>query len=213
MRRTRPSGARRARPAVAAGAAALALVLGGCSGDDASDDASTAEQATTAEDSSGKPTADDPSGDDAPGASGAAARDIDPDDVLAEVSYILPGTEDEVTVGVLPLEVEGDVMTLRLVFTPNFASVEDDEPVAVYDMYPNNAMKFRPVLVDRENLKEYSPVSNMAFDWTASTVELEAVNGEQVVWWGVYAAPEDDIDTFDLRLRDSLPEYTGIPVP
>jgi hypothetical protein len=202
----------RTRTSIATGAAALALLLGGCSADDAAEDASTAEQPPTAE----QATAGEGSttgGPDA-GASGAGVLDVDVDDVLAEVTYTLPGTEDEVTVGVLPLEVEGEVMTLRLAFTPNFASVGDDEPVAVYDMYPNNAMKFRPVLVDRENLKEYSPVSDLAgVDWTASSVELEAVNGEQVVWWGVYAAPEDDVDTFDLRLRDSLPEFTDIPVP
>ncbi|WP_164745262.1 hypothetical protein [Georgenia faecalis] len=187
-------------------AAVLALALAGCSADDTPNEAPTTEQTSPAETASEGAT-------DTPKPEDTATGDAATDDVVDEVTYTLPGTEDEVTVGVLPLEVEGDVMTLRLVFTPNFASVGDNEPVAVYDMYPDNLFKFRPVLVDRENLKEYSPISDTGIDWTAQSSQLEAVNGESVVWWGVYAAPEDDIDTFDLRLRDSLPEYTDIPVP
>ena len=189
-----------------ASTAVLALVLAGCSADDAPTEAPTTEQADPTEKASEAGTADPKPADTA---TGGTARD----DVVDEATYTLPGTEDDVTVAVLPLEVEGDVMTLRLVFTPDFSSVGDDEPVDVYDMYPDNLYKFRPVLVDRENLKEYSPISDTGIDWTADTTGLSAVNGESVEWWGVYAAPEDDIDTFDLRLRESLPEFADIPVP
>ena len=187
-------------------AAVLALALAGCGADDVPEDAPATEQATPEEKTTESATR-------TPEPTDTAEEGTATDDVLDEVTYTLPGTEDEVTVGVLPLEVEGDVMTLRLVFTPDFASVGDNELVAVRDMYPDVLYKFRPVLVDRENLKEYSPISDTGIDWTADAGQLRAVNGESVVWWGVYAAPEDDIETFDLRLRDSLPEYTGIPVP
>ena len=202
----------RARSTVVLGTAIVTLLLVGCSGEEPPSDAPE-----TGQESAEQPQedADAPAGageDDA--ASGdAAVLDVDPGAVLVEEAYTLPGTEDEVTVGVLPLEVDDKTMILRLAFTPDFSSASDDELIKVYDMYPRNGMKFRPVLVDRENLKEYSLISDTGQDWVADVLELEAANGETVVWWGVYAAPEDDVDTFDLRLRGSMPEFTDVPLP
>ncbi|MCM3659394.1 hypothetical protein M3148_00050 [Georgenia satyanarayanai] len=185
---------------------ALLLALTACSGEEPSRDGPVTTPPAEERTADGEPT------EDAAPESGTDVLELDPADIVAEATYTLPGTDDEVTVGVLPLEVDGDVMTLRLAFTPNSAGADADQPVAVYDMYPDNSFKFRPVLIDRENLKEYSLISDTGQDWSADSTALKAVNGDTVVWWGVYAAPQDDVETFDLRVRDSLPEFTEVPV-
>src|SRR5699024_1856249 len=127
--------------------------------------------------------------------SSVGVNDIDTSEVLAEQTFEMPGTDDAATFGVHSLVVEGDVMRLYLTFTPEFESVSDNETVRLWDVNPK---AFRPLLIDRDNLKEYTVITDSAQDWSASSLDVEAVNGETAVWWGVYAAPEDDIDSFDL---------------
>lgn len=33
-----------------------------------------------------------------------------------------------------------------------------------------------------------------------------------MLWFGGYAAPEDEIDSIDLRVIDELPEFTDVPI-
>lgn len=140
------------------------------------------------------------------------ALEVDPEDVVGEATYSLPGTDDEVTVGILPFEVKGDIMIMRLIFTPEFESAGDDELIAVDEMYPDNSFKFLPMVVDYENLKQYEMLSDTGQYWQPATRALEAVNGEPVDWWGVYAAPEDDIETFDVVLREGMPTFEEVPI-
>jgi hypothetical protein len=137
--------------------------------------------------------------------------DVDPADVLAEQTYTVPGSDDTATIGVHSLTVDGDVMTLRLVFTPDFSSVSDSDAVSVYDIV-GHAGRFAPMLVDRENLKEYDIVGGSPTEWTSDTVYTQVTNGDPMIWWGVYAAPEDDINTVDIRALDELPEFTDVPI-
>jgi len=143
--------------------------------------------------------------------SSAGVADVDPADVLAEQGYTVPGSEDTATIGVHSLVVDGDVMTLRLVLTPEFSSVSDTAAVSIYDIV-GHAGRFAPTLVDRENLKEYDIVGGSPTEWSSDTVYTKVTNGDPVVWWGVYAAPEDDIDTVDVRVLDELPEFTDVPI-
>lgn len=195
---------------------ALALTLTACSGADeevADAPAGTQDPAGTEPDDADDAAGTETTGPDAGEPTGAGVRDLGSAEVVVQGSYTMPGTQDEVTVGVLPLEVEGDVLTLRLAYTPDFDSVSDTEPISFYDMGPELGWKFRPVLIDRENLKEYSLISSTGRDWSADGLSLEALNGETTYWWGVYAAPEDDIDAFDVRLPNELLEFTDVPVP
>src|SRR5690625_5211411 len=130
------------------------------------------------------------------------ALEVDPHDVVGEATYTLPGTDDEVKVGILPLEVKGDIMIMRLIFTPDFDSAGDDELIAMDEMYPDNSFKFLPTLVDYQNLKQYEMLSNTGQYWQPSTRSLETVNGEPVDWWGVYAARENDIGGFGRGHRE-----------
>lgn len=153
---------------------------------------------------------ENPSGDDGGTSTSVGTRDIDTAEVLAEQTYELPGTEDAATFGVHSLVVEDEVMMLYLTFTPDFESVSNNDTVSVYDT--SGSRKFQPTLIDRDNLKEYSLISDTGQDWSAGSLEVEATNGDTAVWWGVYAAPEDDIDTFDLRIFDDMSEFTDVPV-
>lgn len=193
---------RPARRAALLGATALTMaLLAACS---SSPDAPAEEGSTAA----ATGTAGD--GAKAAPASGAGVDDLDPADVVAEQTYTVPGSEDKVTVGVHSLVVKGDVMVLNLFFTPEFADHPKDEPISVFDMV---GAAWDPSLVDRENLKEYTILSeNVTTDWAADQVYTEATNGEPVLWWGGYAAPQDDIDTVDVRVLDELPEFTDVPI-
>lgn len=185
---------------------AAALGLTACSSQDQPAEFDQGDGTGTAEE--GDAAADSDDGDS--GSSSVGIDEIDASEVLAEQTYEVPGTDDAATFGVHSLVVEGDIMTLWLTYTPDFGSVEAGDTVNLFDMV--DPMKFRPVLVDRQNLKEYLPISDNGQDWSISSLDVEAVNGETAVWWGVYAAPEDDIDTFDLRIFDDMPEFTDVPI-
>lgn len=182
-----------------------AIFLASCSSDtEPQEEPPASEEAPEAEDDEGgeEPDQDLP----------VTALDVDPADVVGEESYTLPGTDDEVTVGVLPLEVKGDIMILRVIFTPNFESASDDEVLNVGEMYPDDSFKFLPQLIDYDNLKQYNMLDNTGDYWQPSTRALETVNGQPVDWWGVYPAPEDDIDSFDVQLREGMPTFEGVPI-
>lgn len=185
---------------------ALSIVLlAGCSDED------SAQTATDGTEQSA-PTGDSDEQQPAMGNSNAGvAERVDTSEVLVEQEYQHLGTEDSFTIGVHSLQVDGDIMTLKLVLTPDFASVEDSEKLSIFDMYdPTSYMQ--PLLLDRENLKEYSMISDTGQDWRIDTVETKTLNNEPVVWWGVYSAPQDDIGEVDIRIFDDMPEFTNVPV-
>lgn len=140
------------------------------------------------------------------------AEEVNTSEVLVEQEYQHLGTEDSFTIGVHSLQVEGDIMTLMLVLTPDFQSVDDSERISIYDMYDPTKLSMQPVLLDRDNLKEYSMIMSNGQAWSIDTVETETLNNEPVVWWGVYSAPQDDIDEVDIRIFDDMSEFTSVPV-
>lgn len=155
----------------------------------------------------------EPAGEDAGGVSSADAGvlDFDPDDIIVEQTVSFPDDPaDEITFGVLSLKVDGEVMVLRLAVTPRLTSLSDSETVSMYDISRPNV--FAPVLVDMANLKEYSVIADPPHYWTSDSVDTRALNGQPMQYWAVYAAPEDDIDTIDVRLTDYWPPFTDIPI-
>ena len=121
-----------------------------------------------------------------------------------------PGTNDKVNIGVQSLQVEGQTMTLQLVLTPEFTSISDSEAVSIYAA--TGSTRFNPKLIDRENLKEYSLISDTGQDWATNRATTKTTNHEPVIWWGFYAAPEDNNDAFELRVLDAMAEFTDVPV-
>ncbi|PQZ94923.1 hypothetical protein CQ018_06170 [Arthrobacter sp. MYb227] len=131
--------------------------------------------------------------------------------VIAEQEFKVPGSaKDTVTVGVQSLIVEGKTMKLQLVITPNLSSISDSAKTSIYRAFGETSI--RPKLVDRENLKEYSLISDTGQHWSTYAANADTTNHEPVIWWGMYAAPEDENATFDLRVIDTMEEFVDIPV-
>src|SRR5699024_11025620 len=165
--------------------AAVALVGGvalvGCSSGESAELDQAGEGSGSAQNKDGAAEDQDSAGQNG-GSTSAGVREIDTSQVLAEQKYQIPGTDDSATIGVHSLVVEGDVMQLYLTFTPDYASLSDDEVATIFDLV--DPMKFRPILIDRENLKEYSLISDSGQDWSAASSSVAAANGETALWWG-----------------------------
>ncbi len=182
-----------------AGAAVVALLLTGCSGGGDSDDAGAkAEPGASA---SGKG-----------GESGAGVESFDAGKALVEQTVPVPERPgDEVTLGVLSLEVKDRVMLLRLAVTPMFASRSDDDVISQFSS--TDQTTFRPRLVDVENLKEYSVIKgDDGRDWASSDLNNKARNGTPMLAYAYFAAPEDDIEEIDVRVTDFWPTFTDVPI-
>lgn len=186
--------------------ALAATLLAGCSaGDSTAKSAGSSQQASiAASDStgSGQPA------EKAPGDSGAGVDAVDTSKVLAEQVYRIPGSQDKTKFGVLSLKVEGQTMVLKMAMTPDFASISQSETVNLFEMAGEHTMW--PRLEDRGNLKEYSIIDSHR--WAADVTSITAANGKPAIWWGVYAAPEDDIKAVDIRVLDGMPEFTNVPI-
>lgn len=196
-------------------AAALLLMLTACGGsaeeEQSTDDGDAPQEQETRDQPGDRGSDEEPSGE----ASGNAAEDehdvavasVDASQVLAEQDYEPTRVDGTVSFGVHSLTVDDDTMTLRVVITPELEG--DDDSITLSDIF--GVRRFAPTLVDRENLKEYSIISEGAATWWHAE-GLETDNGEPMVWWGVYAAPQDEIDSVDVRLRSDMPEFTDVPI-
>lgn len=179
-------------------ALALALV-GGCS----ADEAPTADTSTAVATSASMSTAE------------VSPTGLDPGSVpvIAEQSDLLVDDdgEDTVTVGLSSLTVsaDGKTMVLWLVFTPHFGSRESDDMVTLYDL--DQPSFFLPVLTDRRNLKRYNVIRQDGNWWTSDTNE-GATNGRSFRAWFVFAAPQDDISTLDIKMTDEWPSFLDVPI-
>ena len=135
--------------------------------------------------------------------------------VLVEQTVSSPeAPDDKVTIGVQSLTVEDKTMVLRLVLTPDFRSVSDNEPVELGEAVRVGIQFFGVALrlLDRENLKEYSVVHEGNKWWASGSGDVSSVNGEPMYAFAVFAAPEDDIDSIDVRLDEQWPEFTDVPI-
>lgn len=143
--------------------------------------------------------------------SDAGAVQFDPEDVIVEQTYALTERpEDAVTVGIQSLVVDGPAMTLIMVVTPDFASVSDDEAVSLFDI--NEETLFRPTLLDRANLKEYSVITDGGVAWASDNVETRTRNGTPMRVFATFAAPEDDIDAIEVSFRSVWTPFTDVPI-
>lgn len=208
MRARRRVGRRRLVPA--AGAVAVVLALSGCTSADEGA-ATSAGQASTATSPSAE---DEPQDEDSGQDSGAGVEDVDLEDVLVEQTVAQPDDpDDRTTVGVRSLQVEGDVMVLELVVTPDFASVSDSDTLSLYDIWRGVSGSFTPTLLDRVHLKRYQVVQGgPGRSFASDSVFTRTVNGQPMRAFAVFAAPEDDIEAIDVVLADSWPAFTDVPV-
>jgi hypothetical protein len=189
-----------------AAALAVSLVLAGCS----SSDDDPPKPSTT---SAGSPTANGGGGTAAPTAAGSApASPVGP--IVAEQKNLpMPNrTGDTMSVAVRSLSVDpnGTTMTLRLVFTPQFAS-KPDVNITLADLAPGSYL--RPSLLDRVHLKRYDVIAAADRNgFLESDAGTGAPNGVPFEAWFVYAAPQDQISTLEVSVLDSWPPFVDVPV-
>lgn len=183
------------RRAAVAAAVIATLTLAGCSGDSSDEDGGGG---TSGGDDGSSQIVND-----------AGVEDIDLDDAVATQTVKNPGSDNSIEIKVFPIEVEGKVQTLRLAFTPHLAATTTDT-FSLFKILGNRV--FSPSLVDRDNLKVYSPISDGPDSWTIDNVDARAGDGETIIAWAVYAAPEDDVDAFDVTVKDGWPAFTDVPV-
>ncbi|MEN5072699.1 hypothetical protein ABE437_02695 [Isoptericola cucumis] len=195
------------------------LALGACSsgGPDAEfDDAGTAETTAGAEspadDAAESPDATSGATDeDGAESGGTPGVDFpDPEDVVADATFTVPGTEDdEVRFGIESIVVSGRTTELRLVMTPEFD--DGGKAASFYDAVDRDT---QITLIDRENLKEYRVLeADGGGRWYESdAVHTKALPGQSVGYQAFFAAPEDDITTVDVKLADSWPVFEDVPL-
>ncbi|WP_265522338.1 hypothetical protein [Oerskovia flava] len=184
-------------------ALAVAALLTGCTGGTSSEPATTPAGATSdatdmAEETEATQTSDPREGEP------VVAQQVVPD---------VERPDDTATVGVQSLTVEGETMVLRLVVTPDFASVGDSEAVPLGEVFnPSLFFGVSLRLIDRENLKEYSVISEGNRWWATGQRDVEALRGEPMYAYAVFAAPEDDIEVVDVVLREDYPVLPDVPI-
>ena len=132
-----------------------------------------------------------------------------PEDAVATIAYEIPDRDLEITVGLHSLEVHGEVMRLDLSFTPEGP---EDGTYGFYEM--NRSSRIQPVLNDRDNLKQYSQLRSAGTVWGSDTSHFgtRVSSGQTLMFYGYYAAPEDEIDTVDITVIDGLVEFTDAPI-
>lgn len=146
------------------------------------------------------------------GVGGAGVEQFDPGAALVTQTVSLPSDEDDtVEVSVLSLKVQGEVMELRLALTPQLATTSGTGVVSQFQALGMTG--FRPTLVDAGHLKEYNVLtSTSAGQWASSDLNTKAQNGSPMLAYAWFAAPEDDIDTIDVRVTDFWPAFTDVPI-
>lgn len=108
----------------------------------------------------------------------------------------------------LTRDANGETMTLRVDFTPDFG--EEGTQMTLSAM--NGFTFVRPVLLDRENLKRYSILEGEGSqDWLMNK-DAKTAKGEPLESWFVFAAPEDDIDTISVTIDEWSIEFPDVPL-
>lgn len=180
-----------------------ALAMAACAsgdGDDAAPDPAVEDQ-TPEPDARSSPGEDDdagPSG--APPAGEALAR------VTLPIGFIEGG---ELEVAVTSFDVAGELLRMRLTFTASLPTEIED--VAIGAVLANNEQQvggaISPELIDPVNLKAYDVVTE---DFLGTTVPL--VDGLPLTMVFYYAAPEDNVEAFDILLSSQAPPLTDVPL-
>lgn len=178
--------------------AVSALLLSGCS-EDSGDSAASENPTSESDDGGSSGVVND---------AGVEVNDLD--DAVATQTVTKAGSDVEIELSVFPIEVRGDVQIVRVGVTPTSNLSNRNGTESLFGLFGNNG--FRPQLIDRENLKVYSVLTDAPKQWAIDPVAAKAARGETIIAWAIYAAPEDDVDVFDVMIQDGWPAFTDVPV-
>lgn len=133
-----------------------------------------------------------------------------PAEALAAVAIPIGFVEDgELEVAVTSLEVTGELLRVGITFTASLP--REVEKVAIGAVLSSNenapASGISPELIDPANLKAYEVVTGAIRSGTS----VDLIDGAPRTIVFYYAAPQDDVETFDIRLSSTSPTLTDVP--
>ncbi|MGI8535602.1 MAG: hypothetical protein ACR2K2_03715 [Mycobacteriales bacterium] len=182
-----------------------AIVLAACSGG-AGNDASAPSNSASAPDADG--------GTNTTGGTGRKQKSPPPQEQPAEplaavrlpISFVEGGKLD---IAVTSFDVAGDLLRLAVQFTATLPlEVEDVAVAAVLKGKDSPAAGISPELIDPVNLKAYEVVAG----GTNPGTSLDLVDGGSRTLVFYYAAPQDDVATFDIMFSSGGATLTDVPV-
>jgi len=187
-----------------------ALSLAGCGGGDDDGDGDSADRAAT-------PTATE-----APEESGAtggpeetatpsATAEGETEATLAEQTVKARGEgEATVDIAVTGLQVDGELATLTLSFTPHDPEAAPDTEYSLHDLNGENALFV--TLLDSVNLKRYQVVEDSAGNALESRDSLTRTSLDApVTAQYTFAAPPADVTEIDVSVGD-WPTFRDVPI-
>lgn len=172
-------------------AAAAALALAGCGGDDTKTVTAAPGGAGGAGTSQG--TTDT-------GGSGGGSEPADSGVALAKQTVRAMGSKDgTVEIAIRGLKVQGRLLRLTMSFAPKFPSASQDTSISLYDMNGGNSLYV--TLVDPINLKRYVVVKDSSGDsLEPPVVYTKAPNGGSLTGTWTFAAPPAGVDKLDVQV-------------
>jgi len=173
---------------------ASALALSACTA--STDDSPTAEpDVSTSASSEANPSSE--------------AEPAEEGEIVASQEVTLVDGRGTALVEIEPLQVEGKVQTLTIHVTPELTDDADD--LSLYELV--GYTQFLPRLIDTENLKEYNSLEDENGDRLVSDLgDTRAKSGVTFTAWAFFAAPEDDVETLEVIVADTMPRFVGVTV-
>lgn len=144
-------------------------------------------------------------------ANGAAAAGVTGQETpvaTTTLRYRSPYSQGKLTVGVLPLQRKGKLMTLVLRMTPT-AEPGGRATISLFDLLGQHS--FRPTLLDNTHLKLYNVVTASGY-LQSDDVGTQTTSGQPLYAYAVFAAPQDAITAIDVKAADSIPRFTDVPI-
>ena len=203
----------------AAAAAVMALTLGGCGalgGDDDSgsdgDSASASAEASGDEDGdSGEESGEGSGSEELDGAAEEAGVDpTKPPKPLASVTMPANSEADEptdMTVDLISLKRQGDLMVLTVGVTPDKASKA--KPSTFFDWTQS---VFSPQVIDTKNLKVHNVAKADSLQVATGSSTVEFGPDQTMYMYAAFAAPPKDVDTVTVKAVEGAPPFTGVKV-
>jgi len=149
-----------------------------------------------------------------PSKNGANELGIDAPDLSKTIiskQFAIPGSSQrKVTVGILSLERKGKVAVLKVVVTPEFADLKANETVPFEKALGQFGFHWTPDLLDLTNLKKYTVL--FTDSKCLNYEDGEAVSGQPIYGWAVFAAPPAEVTSVDLTVTDWMPRFTKVPI-
>lgn len=193
-----------------------ATVLTACAGgsDDDPTSEATSSSASSSASGNGQQTESSGSEGDSELDEAAAEAGVDPADPPEPIASVtMPGagggannTPTEITLDLLSLRRDGDLLVLNLGFTP-----KEGKATSYYGW---TTTRWAPQVVDTTNLTVHDVVESESGSVSTGTGPLgtKVGGGQTLHLYAVFAAPPEDVRTVTVKPADGAPAFTGVTI-